>query len=399
MEHGVENVDVVIVGGGLEGLAIAWALAERGVRDVVVLERSTLCSGGTAKSSSIVRCHYGVASLAAMAWYGVGVFEHAEELLGTDVGFRRVGYAVGVGEENLSALRANIAIQRSVGVEVDEITPDRVRDWWPAMRVDDFRAFAYEPRGGSGDAYLTGMAFAAAARHRGVRIRQHTPVRRLMKGTGGRAIGVETGAGERISAGTVVLANGPWSVPLAAPLGVDLPVRAQRAQIVLVDSGAEVGQAPVVSDLVSLQYFRREPSGDVLVGNSDHAVPEYVDPDRYRQRADGSFVETAVEKLAHRFPGWPDPGVVTTYAGCYDVTPDYNPVIGPSGVPGLFLAVGFSGHGFKLAPAVGRLSADLLVDGVSGDPAVDAADFRFGRFAEGAALRSANRYAGAGEMR
>lgn len=395
----METANVVIVGGGLEGLAIAWALAERGVTDVVVLERATLCSGGTAKSSSIVRCHYGVPSLAAMAWYGVEVFANAEDILGSDVGYRDVGYAVGVGPENLEALRANLAMQRSVGVEVDEITPTDMKALWPTMNVDDFSAFGFEPRGGNGDAYLTGMAFAAAARRRGVRIRQGTPVAKLTTGHGDRVTGIETAAGDRIEADTVVLANGAWAPALATPLGVDVPVRAQRAQIVLVTSGDEPRATPVVSDLVGLQYFRTEPNGEVLVGNSDHSDPEYADPDTYRDRADEPVVERVAEKLAHRFPDWPNPGVVTTYAGCYDVTPDYNPVVGPAPLDGLFLAVGFSGHGFKLAPAVGRLSADLLLDGKSSDPAVDHADLRFDRFAQGAPLLSGHRYHGAGEMR
>jgi len=395
----VENADVVIVGGGLEGLSIAWALAERGVRDITVLERDTLCSGGTAKSSSIVRCHYGVASLAAMSWYGVEVFANAQELLGTDIGFRQVGYAVGVGAENLAALRANVAMQRSLGIEVDELTPAEMSVHWPTMFVDDFSAFAYEPQGGRGDAYMIGMAYAALARDRGVRIRQNTPVAALVTGDDGRVIGVDTAAGERISAGTVILANGAWSVPLAAALGIDLPVRAQRAQILMVESGERLGDAPVISDLVSLQYFRTETSGELLVGNSDHTNPEFVDPDRYRNRADDSFTEKAAEKLAHRFPTWSDPGVVTSYAGCYDVTPDYNPMIGPAELPGLFIAVGFSGHGFKLAPAVGRLTADLLIDGKSSDPVIDPADFRSTRFAEGWALLSQNPYIGAGQMR
>jgi glycine/D-amino acid oxidase-like deaminating enzyme len=395
----METANVVIVGGGLEGLAIAWGLAERGVTDVVVLERATLCSGGTAKSSSIVRCHYGVPSLAAMAWYGVEVMANAEEILGTDVGYRDVGYAVGVGPANVQALRANLAMQRSLGIEVAEITPADMSALWPTMNVDDFSAFGFEPRGGNGDAYLTGMAFAACARRRGVRIKQSTPVAKLTTGHGDRVTGVETADGDRIEAGTVVLANGAWAPALAAPLGVDLPVLAQRAQIVMVTSGEQLRAAPVVSDLVGLQYFRTEPNGDVLVGNSDHRDPEYADPDTYRDRADEPVIEKVAEKLAHRFPDWSNPGVVTTYAGCYDVTPDYNPVLGPSPLDGLFLAVGFSGHGFKLAPAVGRLTAELLLDAESSDPAIDPHDLRFDRFAQGAPLRSTHRYHGAGEMR
>ena len=112
-----ETADVVIVGGGLEGTAAAWALADRGVTDVVVAERNTVGSGMTGKSSGIVRCHYGVSSLAAMATVGLDVFERAEELFGTDIGFRQTGYVVGVGEANVDALRKSLAAQRAVGVE------------------------------------------------------------------------------------------------------------------------------------------------------------------------------------------------------------------------------------------------------------------------------------------
>jgi sarcosine oxidase, subunit beta len=107
--------------------------------------------------------------------------------------------------------------------------------------------------------------------------------------------------------------------------------------------------------------------------------------------------DTAVGKVAHRLPGLPE--ATGTYAGCYDITPDYNPVIGPTGVDGLLVAAGFSGHGFKISPAVGELVADLVLDGRSNDPLVRESDFRLGRFADGVPLRSPHPYVGAGEMR
>ena len=163
-----EKAQYLIVGGGLEGLAIAWSLARRGETDILVVERDSLCSGMTGKSSAVVRCHYGVASLAAMAWYGVHVFECATELFGDDMGFRQCGYVVGVGDADVDALKANIAMQQELGVEVDFLGHDAVAELWPGVATDDFAAFAYEPRGGRGDAYMTGMAFAAAARTLGV---------------------------------------------------------------------------------------------------------------------------------------------------------------------------------------------------------------------------------------
>jgi glycine/D-amino acid oxidase-like deaminating enzyme len=118
---GADSADVVIVGGGLEGCAAAWALVRRGVTDVVVCERDTVGSGGTGKSSGVVRCHYGVSSLAAMAATGLELFENAAQILGTDIGFHQTGYVVGVGPENVDALHASMDGQRAVGVRTEDI--------------------------------------------------------------------------------------------------------------------------------------------------------------------------------------------------------------------------------------------------------------------------------------
>ena len=394
-----ETARYLVVGGGLEGLAIAWSLADRGETDILVVERDSLCSGMTGKSSAVVRCHYGTASLAAMAWYGIEMFECAPQLFGDDMGFRQCGYVVGVGDTDVDALKANIAMQQELGIDVDFLGHDAVADLWPGINTDDFAAFAYEPRGGRGEAYTTGMAFAAAARRLGVRIRQGTPVASLLARADGSVYAAQLADGSEIHAGTVILATGPWAPALGATVGVDIPVRAQRAQVVLVDQGQPTPTVPVLSDLVGLQYICREPNAELLVGNSDHSAPEFVDPDDYPNRADASAIESVITKLTHRLPQMPDPRITTTYGGCYDVTPDYNPIIGPAPVDGLFLATGFSGHGFKISPAVGRLVADLLTDGTTDLPGVTAGDFRYARFAEGDLLRSRHPYTGAGTMR
>jgi len=390
--------DVVIVGGGLQGLSIARSLAQRGTRDVLVLERHSLCSGGTAKSSGVVRAHYGVPSLAAMAWHSIQVLEEATELLGTDVGFRQTGYIVGVGPANIDAIRANTAMQATVGVPVEPLDHHDAASLLPHAYLEDFAAFAYEPHGGHGDAYRTGMAYAHAARERGVRIQQHAAVTALTTRSDGRIGGVELTNGQHVSAGVVVLAAGVWSVPLAQSVGVDLPIHSQREQILLVDPGEDLGPVPVLSDLVTLQYTRPE-AGKILFGNSDHSHPEYANPDNYANHADGAFVDAAIDKLSHRYPNLADPRVASSYAGCYDVTPDFNPIIGPTTVDGLIICAGFSGHGFKISPAVGHLVADLVHDGTSTNPHVNEADFRLERFAEGEPLTSAHPYTGAGQMR
>ena len=399
MSAGTAVTDVVIVGGGLEGCSAAWSLTQRGITDVTIVERDTVGSGGTGKSSGVVRCHYGVSSLAAMATRSLDLFENAEGILGEDVGFHQTGYVVGVGPQNVEAMHASMDAQRAVGVRTEHISRDDVQKLWPVADLEPFAAFAWEARGGYGDAYQTAQAFAAAARRQGVRLRQGSTVTEILVDKG-RATGVRLADGSVVSADTVVLAAGPWSVPLLAANGVDLPITVHREQIVLIDPGQDLGDIPVFSDLVSLQYIRPEGSdGQILFGNSDLAELEPADPDNYLNRATDDFIELTIDKVGARLPGLENPSIASTYAGCYDVTPDFNPVISRTPIDGLITAAGFSGHGFKIAPAVGRLIADLVVDGISTDADIRAEDFRLSRFAEGKLLTSPFPYVGAGQMR
>src|SRR5258708_11078637 len=161
------------------------------------------------------------------------------------------------------------------------------------------------------------MAFAAAARTLGVRIRQSTPVASLLAHADGLVYGAVLADGSEIHADTVILATGPWAPALGATVGVDIPVRAQRAQVVLVDQGQPTPTVPVLSDLVGLQYICREPNAELLVGNSDHSAPDFVDPDDYPNRADASPIESGITKLTHHQAHMPDPRFTTTY-DCYN---------------------------------------------------------------------------------
>jgi len=390
-------VKTVIIGGGLIGLSVARALAERGTSDVLVLERHQLAGGGTGKSSGIVRTHYGVPSIAAMAWRSLPVFEQ----LGAEVGFRQTGYCVLVGEENVEPLKANTAMHQGLGVDVDLIDPDQLQSLWPMMNVDDVALASYEPRGGFADATQLALHFGQRARQHGARIRQRAPVARI-RTSGDRVTGVELDGGEVVEADLVICATGWWTRSLAETLGIDLPMEAYRSELLVVDAGEPLPDLPVVSDLVSLQYCRVEGAGQFLVGNSDHSdfQKKLVDPDDYSNVAGEASILAYAEKVMHRFPGFPDPSVTHSYAGVYDVLPDWNPVIAPvDGLEGLILCAGFAGHGFKISPAVGDLVADLVLEGDSTDPAIPASDFRLERFAEGRPLVSSHPYVGAGQMR
>lgn len=392
------TADVVIVGGGLEGCSAAYALTQLGITDVAIVERGTVGSGMTAKSSGIVRCHYGVPSLAAMATDSLELFENAEEIFGSDIGFRQIGYVVGVGPRNVEPFRASLAAQQAIGVLTEEVDVAVIADLWPQADLSDFAAFAYEKRGGYGDAYMTAQAFAGAARAAGVRLHQQSPAVEVTV-DGDRATGVRLADGSTISADTVVVATGAWTRGFLAPLGLDIPIRVHREEIVMVAPGIDLGAVPVFSDLVSLQYVRPEVGGDILFGNSDLRQISDADPDGYSNRVTEATRDVAVDKIGTRFPDLTEAAVSGGYAGCYDVTPDWNPIISRMPLDGLVLAAGFSGHGFKISPAVGRLIADLVVDGRSRDPRIPERDFRFERFARNEPLTTAFPYVGAGEMR
>jgi hypothetical protein len=245
---------------------------------------------------------------------------------------------------------------------------------WPAADLTPFAAFAWEPRGGYGDAYQTAQAFAGAARRAGARLHQGTTVTSI-RTTGDQVTGVELADGGTIATNHVVLTAGPWSVGLLAPQGIELPIIVHREQIVLIDPGGAVGPVPVFSNLVWLQYIRPEGAGTLLVGNSDLSQLEAADPDDYSDRADSAHIERTVDRGGTRLPGLPAPAIASTHAGCYDVTPDFNPVISQAPVSGLVVAAGFSSHRFKISPAVGCLVVGLVIDGKSSDTDIPAKDF------------------------
>lgn len=384
---------VVIIGGGIIGATTAYALLKKGVTDITILERDSVGSGGTGKTAGIIRCHYGVSSICALALFSLDFFENAKELIGTDIEFEQVGYLVGIGSENLEPFRASLANQRSIGVQTEELTPAAAQELWPTALTDDFAAFCLEKRGGYGDGYATVQGLAAYLRTQGVNIKQGTKVAELVAAEG-KVAGAKLVDGEIIEADTVVVAAGAWSVPLLATLGIDLPIIPQFVQEVVIDPSMDLGAPPVFSDLVSMQYVHLR-NGEMLFGNSDgRSVTPITDPDVYPNHASNEAIEITAEKAIHRFPGIEDPGVSTTTTGCVDSTPDNNPIISATDYDGLFVAAGMSGHGFKISPGVGQLMADIIVEGDSTIANVKASDFRLTRFAEGDLLLSPFAYAG-----
>lgn len=382
-----ERADAVIVGAGVHGASLAFHLAELGLRPLVV-ERSTAAGGATGRSSGLVRMHYDVPEDAHLAWLSHAYFANWADRIGGDAGFVRTGFVQMVPAEELPALRANVAMQQGLGIDTQLIGPDAVREHLPGAVVDDVEVAAWEPQSGYADPTMTTTSLLAAAQALGARLATRTTTTSV-RVDGDRVVGVATSRGD-IDAPIVVLAAGAWSVPVAASVGVELPVQVWRHDVAYLRRPDGIGKHPVVIDFANSMYARPEGEHLTLVALED-GNPLGGSPDASVDAAAHGFLEKAAARLAQRWPAMADAGLHSAHSGQDGITPDMHPVIGPAGPEGLYLDTGFSGTGFKIAPATGAALAQRIVEGRSRD--VDLGIYRFERFAAGELIAGQHPYA------
>ena len=384
----VELADAVVIGGGVMGCSIACNLAltagAHGLRDIVLLERDTLGSGSTGRSSAAVRMHYSTAVNAELAWRSLQIFRNFDDIIGGECGFTRTGYLVFAGPDDVESFRANIAMQQSVGVITDIIRAADAAELAPGFAVDDAAGIAYEPYSGHADASGTAYAYATRARAEGVTIRLQCPAAAIeTNGDGTRVEAVRTADGDRIATNVAVVAAGPWNARFLAGHGIDVPMVATRHEVLHFRRPLDVvPHHPGGADISNRIYFRPEGQDLTLVGNGNHS-DVVDDPEVYAQRASQAFIADVWQRVARRIPALADAELAAGYAGLYTDTPDAHPVLDRvDGIDGLYLCGGFSGHGFKLSPMVGVLMAELVGRGRA--ETMDISPLRLSRFAEGA---------------
>ena len=388
MTNSTETADAVIIGGGIMGCSIACNLAStagaHGLRKIVLLERDTLGSGSTGRSSGAIRMHYSTAVNAEMAWHSLSIFRNFDEIVGGDCGYVETGYLVFAGQEDLDAFWSNMATQQSVGVNTDIITASDAARLAPGFAVEDAAAIAYEPLSGHADSSATAYAYATRARAQGVSIRLQTPATGIeTSGDGSRVVAVLTAGGVRIETGIAVVATGPWSGRFLQGHGIEAPVVATRHEVLHFRRPPDLGPLhPGGADISNRIYFRPEGRELTLVGNGN--TSDVVDdPEVFAQRASPAFIQDVWQRLVRRIPSMVDAELAAGYAGLYTNTPDSHPIMDRvDGLDGLFLCTGFSGHGFKLSPMVGKLMAELVGHGEA--TSMDISPLRLSRFAEGA---------------
>jgi len=382
-----ETADLVIIGGGIMGLSIAYQVARRSNLSVVVVEKGAgLGEGSTGGSAAITRQRYSHAENIRMSRDGNVVFRNWAEYTGLTE--PRAEYhdpgVLWMMAAPPDAVAADCARMVAEGVDAVVVGPEDVHARFPALATclqpfdltgevphecADGEAFLLERDAGYFDATGALEDVAEAARLAGVDLRMRIAVTDIVV-AGGRATAVMLSDGTRLGAGQIVNAAGPWCGPINAMAGLEwkwniVPVRVQVIYRELPDDVPR--PLPVVGDATTGIYFRPESGGQQLLMGSvlEEDEQEVVaDPDDYRQVADRSFIDSKIHALHHRIPSLPHRGQVGGMASLYTINhDDVHPVIGPTPIAGFAVVNGFSGHGFKESQMVGSMVAQWLTGG------------------------------------
>jgi sarcosine oxidase subunit beta len=381
-----ETADILIIGGGVMGSGIAYYLARQSRGRIVLLERQALCSGTTGRSGAIVRQHYSNGFTIRMAKDCLAVFQQFESMIGGDCGFITTGMIVMTNEQGADALRANVKLQQEQGVNTQLIDGSEIDKAVPGYSGEGVALACYEPDAGVADPMATTHCFARRARDHGAIIREGVAVTHILQ-QNGRINGVRTVDGD-IAAPVVVLAANVWSRRLAQTVGIALPITPTRHPMVALrrpdDFGGRHGFHAVGLDITRQIYLRPDLGGVTLVGSTDDVLTA-SDPDNYAQGLSEAEIAYFCGRASGSMPALARAVPRGGWAGIYDDMPDYHPILDRlEPYEGLYCAVGFSGHGFKLSPLIGQWMAQLILTGNKPD---DMKHFAFDRFARGAEIR------------
>ena len=375
-----ESAGVVVIGGGAMGTSIAFHLAEAGVRDVLLLERSDLGSGSTCKAAGGVRAQFSDPINIALGARGLEAFEAFATRPGQEIDLRQPGYLfLLTSEQQVEAYEESARVQNAMGVQTRMLTPAQAAALNPAIDASDVIAASFHARDGYCTPESVVLGYSIAARRLGATVRSHVTVTGI-EHRDGEITAVLTDHGP-VRTSTVVCAAGAWSRQVGAMAGVDLPIDPLRRQILVTEplpyslATLVTHRTPMTIDAATTFYFHRE-GPSILLGMS------------FRDESPGfkwdyseAWLPDLMGAMERRAPALLDVGIAHRWVGMYEVTPDHNALVGEASAVSRFLyACGFSGHGFLQSPAIGEVVRDLVLER---DPVVDVRAFDAGRFAAG----------------
>lgn len=355
-----KTASVVIIGGGVMGASAAYHLAQRGIKDVVLLEKDEFFGqGATGRCAGGVRYQFGTEVNIRLSLASLPMLERFPEEIGQEVDYRKCGYLfLLTNDADIAVFEKNVALQNSLGVDTQWLSGDEIRTRLPQMNLDDVLKGTYNAADGLCDPNSVVMGYINAATKLGATCLGNIEVTGLQVESGA-IIGVHTNQGS-IAAPLVLNAAGPWAAPIGKMAGVDIPIIPVRRQIVTTTPLPGIpADFPFVIDFAKSLYFHREGEG-LLTGMSN--------PDQapgFDQNVDPEWELVHMENGVARLPLLEQAGLASHWAGLYEVTPDAHPIFGATPVQGFYLVGGFSGHGFMHGPIAGKLMTEIMLDGAA----------------------------------
>lgn len=350
------TAEVVVIGAGIQGCSIAYNIAKSGLRNVVVLEKDTICSGSTGRCGAGIRAQWGTEMNCRFGLAAIEKFERLQEELGMDCGLHQGGYlVVAYRDSEFERLKESMRLQNSLGINTRVVSYAEAREICPGLSAEDAVGFTFHDRDGHADPFLTTFAYTEAARRLGVKFLRFTEVKAI-KAVAGRVKGVETNRGD-FDAPVVVNAAGGYAQHVAKMAGVDIPNFSERHEI-LITEPVEPGVCPPM--LISFSgnfYIQQRPNGSMIGGCSPEGHPQ-----DYGLGTSWNFLETMSRTFVKLLPRARGIRVARQWSGLYNMTPDCQPILCESDdVKGFFLSCGYSGHGFMFGPISGELLAQQIL--------------------------------------
>ncbi len=352
-----EEARVVVIGAGIMGLAVASNLARFGVDRIVVVDKSYLCGGASGRNGGGVRAQWSSETNIRLMRESIRLCEEFATKMRINVWFRQGGYLFLARSERIAkTLTDSVALQHEHGLPTRIIDPEDVKKLVPELDVSRVVCASYNPDDGVVFPWPFGWGYARECRRLGVDVHTHTTVTDI-ETQGNRITAVVTDRGV-IRTPKVICAAGAWSPELTRMVGVELPSHPHRHEICSTEP-LKPFLKPFVGDLASGLYFSQSMRGEIVGGISNAKVPAGLD-----QGSSLRFLALYARSLSRTMPVLGGVRVLRQWSGCYDITPDGNPLVGPvDEVEGLILVSGFMGHGFMMAPIMGELLAKNLLFG------------------------------------
>ena len=352
------TADIVIVGGGVMGTSAAYHLADRGLGEIVLLEREHFFgTGATGRCAGGVRYQFATDVNVRLSIESLRMLENFKQEIGQEINFRKCGYLFVLSTSNqVEVFRHNLEMQRSLGVDTHWLSGEEVRRRLPSMVFDDALGGTFNAGDGLVDPNSVVSGYVGAAQRLGVHVFTDADVTGIMVRSG-RVEGIETPSG-RISTPRILNAAGPWAGQLARLAGFEIPITPLRRQWFTTTPIPDLPlDFPFVIDFGQSLYFHPEGEGLLIGMSNQHETAGF------NQSVDEEFELVNAEAAIARMPLLERAGRASHGAGLYEVTPDAHPIFGSTPVDGFSVVGGFSGHGFMHGPIAGKLMAEWIVDG------------------------------------